>query len=280
MDRREIEAALADLGAELERRRVQAKLWVVGGAAMVLAFGSRDATRDVDGTAYPAERVFEAARDVASRHGLPDDWLNDHAAAFMPVVERETSWLPVRRFGTLEVFVADARMMLAMKLRASRGSRDDSDIGVLLHACRVTTEAEALGIYEEYFPQDPMPRPHRAALRRILAELAAAPGPVAGGSDDPGGGGFASRADLVQPGAGRARSPRAPDESENAVLWVSSPRGSVSHRIGRADGDEVITACGQRLPLAELRAGRSPKKRPCDRCVARRPDTRALPVTG
>ena len=120
----------------------------MAGAVVVLAYGSRDSTSDVDGAAYPKETVFEAARGVAHRHGLPTDWLNDHAAAWLPHAEHDGSWLPVRRYGGLEVFLADERMMLALKLRARRGQRDYPDIKVLLQACRVRTEREALAIYD------------------------------------------------------------------------------------------------------------------------------------
>ena len=270
MDRAEIEAALTDLGAELERRGVRAKLWVVGGAVMVLAFQSRDATSDVDGAAYPATTVFELARGVAHRRGLSIDWLNDHAAAWLPHTEHDESWLPVRRYGGLEVFLADERMMLALKLRASRGQRDYADIKVLLRECRVRTESEALAIYDEFFPDDPLPRVHRAALREALEEVLAGPSPpdfdfediVSGHGTKP-----ARKAAVVS----AERPARARRPSENDLLWFHSPQGSVSHRATRQDGDEVLTVCGQRLKVRGLRGGRSPKKRPCERCSARRP---------
>lgn len=244
MDREDIEAALTDLGAVLERRQVRAKLWVVGGAVMVLAFQSRDSTSDVDGAACPAETVFETARGVAERNGLPADWLNDHAAAWFPHGEHDDSWLPVRRYGGLEVLLADERMMLALKLRASRGQRDYPDIKVLLRECGVSTEREALVIYDEFFPEDPLPRVHRAALREILEEVAG------------------SVVSAERPL--RARRP-----SENDLLWFHSSQGSVSHRVTGHHGGEVLTACGQRLKASGLRGGRSPKKRPCERCSAR-----------
>ena len=47
--------------------------------------------------------------------------------------------------------------MLAMKMRAGRGSRDRLDINFLVQRCGVTTVAEALDLYDEYFPEDPLP---------------------------------------------------------------------------------------------------------------------------
>ena len=118
----EMEAALGALGAKLKTEGVRAKLWLVGGAVMVLSHQSRVATGDIDAVAQPAEAVFAAARDVGIERGLPSEWLNDHARVYLPLAV-EPMWRPIRTYGNLEVFAADPRMMLAMKLRALRGRR-------------------------------------------------------------------------------------------------------------------------------------------------------------
>ena len=43
--------------------------------------------------------------------------------------------------------------MLAMKMRAGRGSRDRLDINFLVKRCGITSVAEALQLYEEFFPK-------------------------------------------------------------------------------------------------------------------------------
>ncbi len=82
---------------------------------------------------------------------------------------KQPDWQPVRKVGTLELFTADARAMLAMKMRASRGRRDEPDIALLLKECRITTEEEALSLYEEYFPEDPLPERALPMIRFALA---------------------------------------------------------------------------------------------------------------
>jgi hypothetical protein len=65
------------LGEDLQAEGVQAQLFVVGGAAMALAFNTRRLTRDVDGVFEPKSVIYAAARRVADRHeGLAEDWLN------------------------------------------------------------------------------------------------------------------------------------------------------------------------------------------------------------
>jgi hypothetical protein len=53
MDRAEIIEALTALAAELERRGVSAEMYVVGGAAIALAFDERRSTRDIDAVFEP-----------------------------------------------------------------------------------------------------------------------------------------------------------------------------------------------------------------------------------
>jgi hypothetical protein len=161
-------AALSAVGAELESRGVAAKLFVVGGAVMVLAHDARDATFDVDGDFCPRDIVTEVAMDVARSQGLPDDWLNFAANGFIPVF-KNPDWQPLFRFGTLEVLAADDRTMLAMKIRASRGQRDEPDIALLLERCGVTSVEAALDIYGEYFPEDPAPNRAHPILDYLLS---------------------------------------------------------------------------------------------------------------
>lgn len=160
--------ALTALGEELMRRGVAAKLYIVGGAVMVLAHDSRDATMDVDGDFYPRDSVKEVAREIALLRDLPEDWLNAAANGFIPVF-KSPEWRPLYHFGSLEVLAADDRTMLAMKIRASRGRRGEPDIALLLTSCGVTTVEQAFALYEEYFPEDPAPSRARSILEYLLS---------------------------------------------------------------------------------------------------------------
>lgn len=53
MDRDEILAALTAVGTQLDGRGVVADLYVVGGAAIALAYDARRATRDIDAVFVP-----------------------------------------------------------------------------------------------------------------------------------------------------------------------------------------------------------------------------------
>jgi len=154
--REELLGALRDVGNALQERGTEARLYVVGGAWMVLTQRSREITMDVDGDFYPREILLEISRAVAHDRGLPAHWLNAAANAFIPVF-RSPEWKFFARLGSLELWVADQRTMLAMKLRASRGRRDENDIRLLLQLCDVDTLEQAQSLYHEFYPEDPAP---------------------------------------------------------------------------------------------------------------------------
>lgn len=83
MDRAEILSALTALAEALERRGIRADMYVVGGAAITLAYDDRRSTRDVDGVFEPKAVVYEAAAEVAREVALPPGWLNDAVKGFL-----------------------------------------------------------------------------------------------------------------------------------------------------------------------------------------------------
>jgi hypothetical protein len=85
LDRGAIEGLLRELGEELVSAGVRGEMFLVGGAAMALAYDTRRATRDLDAVFEPKQVVYEAARTVAARHaGMSETWLNDAVKAFLP----------------------------------------------------------------------------------------------------------------------------------------------------------------------------------------------------
>ncbi len=134
---------------------------------MVLAYNNRFSTDDVDATLYPVDEVLVIAADVGSRLGLRTDWLDSSVGGHIPST-KEPEWTPVITFGSVEVAVADKRTMLAMKIRASRGRRDEADVAFLLDACSITTLEEAMELYDEYFPEDEAPARSRPMIEHAL----------------------------------------------------------------------------------------------------------------
>jgi hypothetical protein len=157
MTRERIIAALSALGAQLQSQGVRGQIFIVGGAAMALAYSERRLTKDIDAAFEPKAVIYEAAARVAADLGLPEDWLNDAAKGFMPGTDPAARL--IRGVPGIEVRVGSPQYLLAMKLLAMRIGEDDDDIKVLLQECGITTAAEAVGLVERMYPQgQPLPK--------------------------------------------------------------------------------------------------------------------------
>ncbi|HET8657838.1 MAG TPA: DUF6036 family nucleotidyltransferase [Micromonosporaceae bacterium] len=149
LDGHQIRRLFDDLSEELARRGRRAEVFLVGGAAMALAYDARRSTRDIDAVFQPKEEVYAAAAAVAARHDLPDDWLNDGVKGFLPGEDPRAR--QVYESEALRVDVASPQYLLAMKLLAAR-EQDVDDIVLLYRLCGFTSVAEGLDLVESVYP--------------------------------------------------------------------------------------------------------------------------------
>ena len=80
LDRADPRAALARVGQLAIAEGTTVELIAVGGGVMVLEFGTRPSTRDLDamiGAGADPPTVHGYAERVAVERGWPTDWLND-----------------------------------------------------------------------------------------------------------------------------------------------------------------------------------------------------------
>jgi hypothetical protein len=77
-------SALELLDNELGRMGIDADLFIVGGAAMAVAYDARSATTDVEAVVVLSKEIRIAASRVAQERGLEEDWLNDGVKGFLP----------------------------------------------------------------------------------------------------------------------------------------------------------------------------------------------------
>ena len=158
-----------ELSEELRFSRARAQIYVVGGAAMSLAFDRERTTRDVDARiAAGHHRLAEAVRAVGLRHGLPDTWLNEQATAWMPRAE-DARAQTLYESPYLTVTGASAKHLLAMKLRAGR-EQDREDIAVLCMHLGLRRREEAIRIYQEVFPGEQVKLRAEALLARTFRD--------------------------------------------------------------------------------------------------------------
>lgn len=147
LTQQQIRALLTELGADLHVRGIRAELFVVGGAAMSLAYNTRRATQDIDAVFEPKTEIVAAAERVAARHGLPDNWLNDAVKGFLPGPDpRQRAILSAPG---INVSVPSPEYLLALKVAAARVDRDADDIRELARICGARSADDVLRIAEE-----------------------------------------------------------------------------------------------------------------------------------
>lgn len=132
LTRKDIVQAIETLAEELKPMGASQEIFVLGGAALVLLYNAREATRDVDMVAATVDDLTAlraAAQRVSATLGLPEDWLNDGAKGYLQGLSAgevlfESSSLIVRTLST--------QQLLAMKLSAWRDDVDIADARLLL----------------------------------------------------------------------------------------------------------------------------------------------------
>jgi hypothetical protein len=124
---------------------------IVGGAAMVLAYHAREATRDVDAVFAPTASLREAASVVAHELGLPEDWLNDGVKGFMPAEQPKKNVLI--KTPNLLVWTPEPAYLLAMKATSARlDSKDAEDLRFLIKHCKINSANEVFELISKYYP--------------------------------------------------------------------------------------------------------------------------------
>ena len=85
LGRRGLLELFEELSRELRFQGARAQIYIVGGAAMSLAYSRERITMDVDARIDTGHcRLTEAVRTVGRRHGLGDSWLNEQATTAIP----------------------------------------------------------------------------------------------------------------------------------------------------------------------------------------------------
>lgn len=180
-DRSESLVLLDKLNDKLAERDVEAELYVVGGTAMILEYGAKRRTRDVDCEIRSGhDAVHEAKAEVAQEHGgLDADWVNETAAKTFLIPEEPDDDARVSYKGShLTVLTASPDRLLAMKLITERES-DRPDIMKLVTLSSVTSGADAVRLVQTHFP-------HKTVDEALVKLVDAV---IRGGWDNPGGGG-------------------------------------------------------------------------------------------
>ena len=194
LDTQALLEAFEDIGKAARRAGARLEFAVYGGSALMLASNFRFSSEDVDIVVLEQpwpDWLGKAVADLAAREGWRADWLNDGVLFHLsPLATKQTDHV---LFGTfprdggvpgLSVYVASARYMLALKLKAIRvteplrGPQEASDILNLLRFLQIDTPEDAIAILATYFPASAAsPEKQLFLLRHIQS--------IGGGVDEP-----------------------------------------------------------------------------------------------
>ena len=153
---KEIIAAFTRLNKELAQQDIYGEIGVVGGAAMVLAFNARGATKDVDAIFKPSTKIREAAVRVAEELGLEKDWINDAVKGFLPGDPNKKIFVIKKDY--LRIWVPEPEYILAMKSISARfDTKDSHDIKFLIKHLAIKSKEEVLDLIQGYYPNRMIP---------------------------------------------------------------------------------------------------------------------------
>ena len=168
----ELERMLSLLNEQLQKNGVTGEICIVGGAAMVLAFGSRESTRDIDALVMAPASVRTAAAQVAESAGFPPNWLNDGVKGFAS--GRQTELKEVLKFSHLRVVAPSAEYILAMKCLAARvglDEHDKEDTKFLIQRIGLRSSNAVLDIVEKYYPKERIAAKTQYFIQEVCDEL-------------------------------------------------------------------------------------------------------------
>jgi predicted nucleotidyltransferase len=169
LDRASIQDLFRRLGERLQKRDVVGDIYVIGGAAIALAYDARRATRDIDAVFKPHGIVHEEALALAAELGLPRWWLNEQASAYVapggdPQAPRSFDHPGLR------VLTASPEHLLAMKAMAAR-RRDTEDLTLLVTQLGLTTPEQVIAVCQRVFPDETLPDRAQLVLADVFEEI-------------------------------------------------------------------------------------------------------------
>ncbi len=167
MDRLELLEALGEVAQRLRSQGATAKVYIVGGADVALAYDGERVTRDIDALVLEGHGpLTEAVRSVGRERGLPDSWPNEQASAFLPPGDDLRSRI-VFDDPALRVFAAAPERVLAMKVRAARRT-DLADIELLIDLIGLNSPEEVFDTFETVFVGESVPTRGRIAVEALF----------------------------------------------------------------------------------------------------------------
>ena len=169
--------AVAKQFRKLNGKAMPAEITLIGGASILINYGFRDSTYDVDALIQASSSMKDAINFVTDTMGLPNGWLNEdfkNTKSYTPRLVRYSK--PYRTFSNVvNVRTITGEYLVAMKLMAYRQYKHDiSDIVGILRdqqkaGDRLTFERIDIAVKNLYDGWENLPGEAQTMIQGILA---------------------------------------------------------------------------------------------------------------
>lgn len=176
-----VNAYLRELGKEYRRLtggHMPAEIILIGGASVLVNYGFREQTYDVDAMIQASSAMKEAINHVGDRLGLPNGWLNAdfvHTASYSPRLAQYSRYYKTFS-NVLQIRTISAEYLVAIKLMSGRPYKyDRSDVvGILAEQVQIgdpiTLERVQTAAEQLYGGYDRLPESSRAFIEAALQQ--------------------------------------------------------------------------------------------------------------
>lgn len=174
-----LERCLKELAKEFRKKngaKIPAEITIIGGASILLNYGFREMTYDIDAIIKSSSVMKEAINTVGDRLNLPIGWINTdfiNTSSYTPKLIEFSKYY--KTFSNiLHIRTIASEYLVAMKLRAGRQYKNDfSDvIGILIEQDRLgdtlTFDRVKNAIIELYGSYDVIPETSRLFIESIF----------------------------------------------------------------------------------------------------------------
>ena len=176
-----IDLYLKELSKEYRKlggKNMPAELILIGGASVLVNYGFRDMTTDIDGLIRAASSMKDAINRVGDRFGLPNGWLNadfKRTDSYTPKLSEFSVYYKTFS-NVLRVRTVSAEYLVAMKLRSGRQYKSDlSDVlGILAeHEKRgtpITLDQIQNAVADLYGDWTALPEASRSFIQNVMED--------------------------------------------------------------------------------------------------------------
>lgn len=170
--------AVAKEYRKLVGKRMPAELVLIGGASVLLNYGFRDMTTDIDALILAASGMRDAINHVRDQYNLPDGWLNSdftNTESYTPKILEFSKYYRTYS-NSVTIRTISAEYLVAMKLRSGRLYKHDlSDVlGILAdheqRGCPLTKEMILSAVCDLYGSWEVLPETSIVFLENVMKD--------------------------------------------------------------------------------------------------------------